>query len=216
MNRFLNFSGYVQAINENTAPVQPADVKAFQTWLDKNKAGWLAGKSYKTLDQKPERGFGKYGPLTQKAWAAHKDEYTKTLAGTAGTSGTAGTAGTTGTASTAGTTGTAGTASTAGTTGTAGTAGAAAPAKPAATTAGTAGTAGVVKKEPTAQERIAQAKADIKSARQDKREDRQENRQAKKAERLEGRADRLKAKADSLQKESRVWNFADFQRLKRS
>lgn len=213
MNRFLNFSGYVQAINENTAPAQPADVKAFQTWLDKNKPGWLAGKSYKTLDQKPERGFGKYGPLTQKAWAAHKDAYTKSLAGTAGTSGTAGTAGT------AGTTGTAGTASTAGTTGTAGTAGAAAPAKPAATTAGTAGTsgtAGAVKKEPTAQERVTQAKADIKSARQDKRDARQENRQEKKADRLEGRADRLQAKADSLQKESRVWNFADFQRLKRS
>ena len=39
----------------------PANVKAFQDWLDTNKPGWTTGKPYKTLDKKLERGYGKIG-----------------------------------------------------------------------------------------------------------------------------------------------------------
>ena len=49
--------------------------KKFQDWLDTNKPGWTTGKPYKTLDKKLERGYGKYGPLTQAAWSKYKAEY---------------------------------------------------------------------------------------------------------------------------------------------
>jgi hypothetical protein len=56
-------------------PNAPQDTKAFQDWLDKNKPGWTTGKPYKILEKKPERGYGKFGPLTQAAWGKYKNEF---------------------------------------------------------------------------------------------------------------------------------------------
>jgi len=69
----------------------PKDVKAFQDWLDTNKPGWTTGKNYKTISKKPERGYGKYGPLTKAAWNKYKGEYQPNqsqLASSASTSAT--------------------------------------------------------------------------------------------------------------------------------
>lgn len=52
-------------------------IQAFQDWLDQNRSGWL--KEYGTLDGKPQRGYGKFGPNTSKAWGLYKDEYLKSL-----------------------------------------------------------------------------------------------------------------------------------------
>ena len=59
----------------NTAPAELKDVKAFQTWLDKNKPGWH--DKYNTLGTDPAKGYGKFGPRTSKAWSTYKDEYLK-------------------------------------------------------------------------------------------------------------------------------------------
>ena len=56
-------------------PNAPQDTKAFQDWLDTNKPGWITGKPYKILEKKPERGYGKFGPLTQAAWGKYKNEF---------------------------------------------------------------------------------------------------------------------------------------------
>lgn len=56
-------------------PTGLTDVKAFQTWLDKNKPGWH--DKYNTLGTDPAKGYGKFGPRTTKAWATYKDEYLK-------------------------------------------------------------------------------------------------------------------------------------------
>ena len=56
-------------------PTGLTDVKAFQTWLDKNKPGWH--DKYNTLGTDPAKGYGKFGPRTSKAWATYKDEYLK-------------------------------------------------------------------------------------------------------------------------------------------
>ena len=85
----------------------PEATKKFQDWLDTNKPGWTTGKPYKTLDKKVERGYGKYGPLTQAAWNKYKSEYQPQQGTSGSTSGS--TAGTTSgatapTATTSGTT----------------------------------------------------------------------------------------------------------------
>lgn len=41
-------------------------IKSFQTWLDNNHPGWV--KKYGKLEGKPERGYGKFGPNTNRAW----------------------------------------------------------------------------------------------------------------------------------------------------
>lgn len=51
-------------------------VKAFQDWLDKNKAGWATGYANGVLN-KTGTGYGRMGPRTSKAWASYKDEYLK-------------------------------------------------------------------------------------------------------------------------------------------
>ncbi len=89
--------GGTPASNSNA----PQDTKAFQDWLDKNKPGWITGKPYKTLDKKPERGYGKFGPLTQAAWGKYKNEFQPQQSTTASTASTTAT-----TASTAATTAT--------------------------------------------------------------------------------------------------------------
>jgi hypothetical protein len=58
-----------------TLPTELKDVKAFQTWLDKNKPGWH--DKYNTLGDDPAKGYGKFGPRTSKAWSTYKDEYLK-------------------------------------------------------------------------------------------------------------------------------------------
>jgi hypothetical protein len=60
---------------QTTMPSELKDVKAFQTWLDKNKPGWH--DKYNTLGTDPAKGYGKFGPRTSKAWATYKDEYLK-------------------------------------------------------------------------------------------------------------------------------------------
>jgi hypothetical protein len=51
-------------------------VKAFQDWLDENKAGWATGYANNILN-KTGAGYGRMGPRTTKAWASYKDEYLK-------------------------------------------------------------------------------------------------------------------------------------------
>jgi hypothetical protein len=60
---------------QTTMPSELKDVKAFQTWLDKNKPGWH--DKYNTLGTDPAKGYGKFGPRTSKAWSTYKDEYLK-------------------------------------------------------------------------------------------------------------------------------------------
>ena len=56
-------------------------VKKFQDWLDINHPGWH--KKYGTLNKNLLRGYGKYGPNTNRAWTSYKDEYLKTSNSTA-------------------------------------------------------------------------------------------------------------------------------------
>jgi hypothetical protein len=56
-------------------------VKKFQDWLDINHPGWH--KKYGTLNKNLLRGYGKYGPNTNRAWNSYKDEYLKTSNSTA-------------------------------------------------------------------------------------------------------------------------------------
>ena len=49
-------------------------VKAFQDWLDENKAGWASGYANNILN-KTGKGYGRMGPRTSKAWGLFKDEY---------------------------------------------------------------------------------------------------------------------------------------------
>jgi hypothetical protein len=49
-------------------------VKAFQDWLDENKAGWASGYANGVLN-KLGKGYGRMGPRTTKAWGLFKDEY---------------------------------------------------------------------------------------------------------------------------------------------
>ena len=49
-------------------------VKAFQDWLDANKAGWATGYVNNILN-KTGTGYGRMGPRTTKAWGLFKDEY---------------------------------------------------------------------------------------------------------------------------------------------
>jgi len=49
-------------------------VKAFQDWLDANKAGWATGYANNILN-KTGTGYGRMGPRTTKAWGLFKDEY---------------------------------------------------------------------------------------------------------------------------------------------
>ncbi len=51
-------------------------VKKFQDWLDVNHPGWH--RKYGTLNKNLLRGYGKYGPNTNRAWNKYKDEYLKT------------------------------------------------------------------------------------------------------------------------------------------
>lgn len=71
-----------------TNPTAPADldVKKFQDWLDNNKGEWAWSqkqqKNYK-VEQNPNRGYGRFGPSTQKMWndPKVKEEYLKSLQG---------------------------------------------------------------------------------------------------------------------------------------
>lgn len=48
-------------------------VKKFQDWLDQNKKGWATGYPEGVLNK--QKGYGRFGPRTQKAWNQYKDEY---------------------------------------------------------------------------------------------------------------------------------------------
>ena len=50
-------------------------IKKFQDWLDVNHPGWHS--KYGTLNKNLLRGYGKYGPNTNRAWNKYKDEYLK-------------------------------------------------------------------------------------------------------------------------------------------
>jgi hypothetical protein len=67
--------GQGEGSKTTTSPTELKDVKAFQTWLDKNKPGWH--DKYNTLGDDPAKGYGKFGPRTSKAWSTYKDEYLK-------------------------------------------------------------------------------------------------------------------------------------------
>ena len=53
-------------------------VKDFQNWLDQNYRGWV--KNYNVLGGDPNKGFGKFGPNTLRAW----NQYGKTYLSTQG------------------------------------------------------------------------------------------------------------------------------------
>lgn len=60
-------------------PIELKDVEGvrkFQDWLDTNKAGWAYGYTDGKVSQ--GKGWGRFGPRTQAAWAKHKDEFMKT------------------------------------------------------------------------------------------------------------------------------------------
>jgi|LakMenEpi03Aug12_release.lakeMendotaPanAssembly.Ray.scaffolds.fasta_scaffold34297_6 hypothetical protein len=50
-------------------------VMKFQDWLDSNHAGWAYGSIYPTGKVERGKGYGRFGPRTQKAWKSHKNEY---------------------------------------------------------------------------------------------------------------------------------------------
>jgi hypothetical protein len=50
-------------------------VMKFQDWLDSNHAGWAYGSIYPTGKVEGGKGYGRFGPRTQKAWKSHKNEY---------------------------------------------------------------------------------------------------------------------------------------------
>ncbi len=180
MRYLLDYKGWTKAVNEaagrasgTSGPVNEAvTLKDIQNLLPKEDLGTSGAD-------------GKLGPLTiaaiHKALTAAKAE---TPAGTQGTSGTAGTQGTSGTAGTAGTV-------------------TPTPEKKAETPAGTQGTAGTAgttvkapektvaqapaKPAPTSQQKLDQAKAEVKGLRKDARQER-------KTDRIEGKIDKLKAK----------------------
>ena len=65
-------TGYGSGSSSSTSyeiPSELVDVKGvqdFQTWLDTNKPGWHS--KYQTLGGNVQRGFGKFGPNTNRAW----------------------------------------------------------------------------------------------------------------------------------------------------
>ena len=75
----------------NIIPESPADwylsfdqsnseaIKAFQTWLNKNHAGWATGYTNGVV-LPTDNGFGMFGSLTQAAYKNYGDEYLATLA----------------------------------------------------------------------------------------------------------------------------------------
>jgi hypothetical protein len=60
----ISKQGKVVSSNEED---KPSNVKEFQTWLDKNHAGWH--RKYGKLNDNIEKGWGIFGPNTKKAWA---------------------------------------------------------------------------------------------------------------------------------------------------
>ena len=70
-------------VNNVQAPAD-LDVKKFQDWLDSTKGAWAFSRrrnAYYKVEGKPENGYGKFGPSTQKMWndAEVKKEYQKFL-----------------------------------------------------------------------------------------------------------------------------------------
>jgi hypothetical protein len=55
-------------------------VRAFQTWLDTNKAGWATGFTGGKLNR--AGGYGRFGPRTSRAWSSYGNEYIKSLSKT--------------------------------------------------------------------------------------------------------------------------------------
>jgi len=62
---------------------KPANVTAFQDWMDKNHPNWVKGKNLNKGS-----GYGNFGAYTQKAWATYKAEYQKGSAPTTTTTPT--------------------------------------------------------------------------------------------------------------------------------
>ena len=65
-------------------PKEMGKITDFQDWLDENKSdaklgagkGWATGYTGGVINQgKNGGGYGSYGPRTQKAWAAYRQEY---------------------------------------------------------------------------------------------------------------------------------------------
>lgn len=73
-------------VTNPTPPSDLKDVKHFQRWLDDNKGEWAWSsrqqKNYK-VESNPNRGYGRFGPSTQKMWndPKVKEEYLKSLGG---------------------------------------------------------------------------------------------------------------------------------------
>lgn len=78
-----------------TPPSDLKDVKHFQDWLDKNVSSIITTitnnewawsprqKRYYKVESNPKRGYGRFGPSTQRMWndAKVKEEYLKSLQG---------------------------------------------------------------------------------------------------------------------------------------
>jgi hypothetical protein len=77
--------GTKQPAKPVATPPELKDIKAFQDWLDVNAKGWATGYKDGIINKGQNgRGYGNFGPRTQKAWATYKDQYLKgdTAAGT--------------------------------------------------------------------------------------------------------------------------------------
>jgi hypothetical protein len=187
MRYLLDYKGWTKAVNEaagrasgTSGPVNEAvTLQDIQNLLPKEDLGKSGAD-------------GKLGPLTiaaiHKALTAAKaapapEKKAETPAGTQGTSGTAGTAGAVAPTpekkaeTPAGTQGTAGTAGTT----------VKAPEKPAAQAPAKPAAQAPAKPAPTSQQKLDQAKAEVKGLRKDARQER-------KTDRIEGKIDKLKAK----------------------
>lgn len=71
----LNFGRINEDVtSEEITVTAPKDVKGFQDWLDQNYKGWVKTDTG-TLDQRLNKGYGKYGPQTTNAWNQYSKRY---------------------------------------------------------------------------------------------------------------------------------------------
>lgn len=58
------------AASKQPAPTTTQDIMKFQDWMDKNHPNWVNGKNLNK-----GKGYGSWGPSTEKAWGEYKVEY---------------------------------------------------------------------------------------------------------------------------------------------
>ena len=56
-------------------PTQAKEWQIFQDWMDVKYPGWVPKKDYPTGKLNKGKGYGTFGPATQKAWASYGTEW---------------------------------------------------------------------------------------------------------------------------------------------